>query len=132
VAAPRSRALLLGLFAVIALVLAAAGIGSVLAYSVAQRLPELGVRLAVGARPTDVLRLVLGESAALTGAGLSVGAIGALITGRLLGRFLYGVSPSDPLSLIAAMVVLLASALLAAWIPARRGARTDPAIVLRS
>jgi ABC-type antimicrobial peptide transport system permease subunit len=90
------------------------------------------VRLAVGARPTDVLRLVLGESAALTGAGLGVGAIGALITGRLLGRFLYGVSPSDPLSLIAAMVVLLASALLAAWIPARRGARTDPAIVLRS
>ncbi len=131
VAAPRSRALLLSIFAGIALVLAAAGIGSVLAYSVAQRLPELGLRMAVGAGPSDVLRLVLGESASLTGAGLALGTAGALVTGRLLSRFLYGVSPVDPLTLIGAITVLLASALAAAWIPARRGARTDPGIVLR-
>jgi predicted permease len=131
VAAPRSRALLLSLFALIAVLLATVGIGSVLAYSVSQRLPELGVRLAIGARPIDVMRMVLGESAWLAGAGLLAGTIGALATGRLLARFLYGVSPADPLVLIGSVFLLLAAALVASFIPARRGARTDPAIVLR-
>jgi predicted permease len=131
VAAPRFRAWLVLAFAALAVVLAGLGIGSVLAYTVAQRVPEIGVRLALGAAPLQVVWLVVRESTRLAGLGVLFGLAGALAAGRLLSRFLYGVQPSDPAALAAGTSALLLVALAASWLPARRGARVEPASVLR-
>jgi putative ABC transport system permease protein len=128
---PRFRTLLLALFAGLALALAGVGVYGLLAHGVAQRLNEFGIRLALGASPSGVLRLVLREGLTLAAVGLAVGALGAAIAVRALSTVIYDVSPWDPLAWIAAIVTLLAVALLASWLPARRALRVDPVVALR-
>lgn len=132
VARPRLSLLLLGGFAALALVLAAIGLYGVMAYSVAQRRAEIGVRVALGASRPDVMRLIVGQGMRLTLAGLLVGPVGALALTRLMTSLLFGVQPTDPLTIAAVAAFLAAIALVASWIPARRAAGTDPAIVLRA
>jgi putative ABC transport system permease protein len=131
VAQPRFSMLLLSLFAAIALVLAAIGIYGVISYSVALRTHEIGVRIALGARPRDVLGMVVRQVFAITGLGIALGGAGALAAGSLLTRLLFGVQSSDPTTFVAVSMVLAAVALLAAAVPARRAARLDPVAALR-
>ena len=123
--------LLLSAFAVLALLLSAVGIAGVVAYSVVQRTHELGIRMALGARPGDVLKLVLGGSMSWTLGGVAVGILGALGLTRLLGSLLYGVRPGDPVILGGAALLLMLVALAACYIPARRAMKVDPMVALR-
>ena len=127
----RFQALLLGLFAALALVLACVGLYGVISYAVAQRTHEIGVRMALGAQPVDVLRLVLRQGMGLTFAGLIVGIGVGLIATRVLSDMLYGVTPRDPLTFIGVPALLLLVAFLACYIPARRATRIDPLVALR-
>lgn len=131
-ASERFRTRLLGGFALIALLLAAIGVYGVMAYSVEQRSQEMGLRMALGAEPRHVIRLVAGQGLALIGAGLIIGVAGALALTRLVASLLYGVSPTDPLTFVAIAVLLLSAAAAATYVPARRATRTDPMIVLRT
>jgi putative ABC transport system permease protein len=131
VAQRRVQATLLGAFAVLALVLACVGIYGVLSYLVAQRTQEIGVRLALGADARDIFRSVAGRGMALTGAGIAVGIVGALMLSRLIAGMLYGVAANDPLTLVGASVTFAVVALAACWIPARRAAKVDPMSALR-
>ena len=119
-------------FGIFALLLAALGVYGVLAYYVAHRTREIGVRMAIGARPADVNRLVLKSGLGLVLAGLLIGIPAALAGSRVLRGILFGVEANDPLSLAAAITVLCASGLLAAWLPARRATRVDPIVALRA
>ncbi len=132
VAIPRMAALLLGIFGGLALVLSAVGLSGVIAFSVSQRTREIGVRMALGADRGDVLRSVLSQGARLAGLGLVLGLGGAALATPLLGTLLVNVSPTDPLTFAATAASLLAVALLAAWIPARRAASVDPVTALRT
>lgn len=116
----------------IALAFAAIGLYGVLAYTVASRTGEIGVRMALGARPVEVLRLVARESGSLVGAGIVLGAVGAAVGTRAIAGLLYGVAPADPLALVGAAVALGAVCLIATVVPARRATRIDPAIALRA
>ncbi|TAM78782.1 MAG: ABC transporter permease [Acidobacteria bacterium] len=131
VAQPRFRTLLMGLFGMLALTLASVGIFGVMSYSVSRRTHEIGIRMALGATPPGVLRLLLAESARLVIAGLAVGIPAALLLTRFLAGMLYGVKPADPLTFIAVSIILVAVALLACYIPARRAAKVDPMVALR-
>jgi putative ABC transport system permease protein len=131
VAQPRFRAWLVGLFGAMALILAAAGIFGVISYSVACRTHEIGIRMALGASPTNVLRQILGESARFVLAGLVIGAAAALGVLRLLASMLFGVHPSDPLTFVGVALLLLSVTLLACYVPARRAMRVDPVVALR-
>jgi putative ABC transport system permease protein len=131
IAQPRTTTAILSLFALAALALAALGVYGVLAYLVSRRIRELGIRSAVGARPRDLLWLVLREGTGLALAGVALGIAGALAAGRLLSGLLYGVTPTDPLAFGTVAVLALATALLAAWLPARRAAQADPVAALR-
>jgi predicted permease len=124
-------AMLLGVFAAAALVLASIGIYSVLSYIVRGRRREIGIRAALGAGTADVIRLVIAEGLAPTSLGIAIGIAGALAAGRLMQTVVYGVSPWDPVTISGVSLVLLAVALLASAVPAWRAARVDPLIVLR-
>ena len=127
----RFQALLLGLFAALALVLACVGLYGVISYSVAQRTHEIGVRVALGAQPGDVLQLVIHEGMLLTLAGLVIGIAVGLLATRVLSDMLYGVTTTDPLTFIGVPAFLLLVAFLACYIPARRATRIDPLVALR-
>ncbi|HKI95273.1 MAG TPA: ABC transporter permease [Gemmatimonadales bacterium] len=127
----RFTMVLLGLFAALAVTLAAIGIHGVLSFTVAQRTREMGIRLALGARSREVLQMVLGRSLALAGAGLLLGGIGAFAVGRVLRSQLYGISPTDPVTIVAVVVFLALVALAASTIPALRATRIDPVEALR-
>ena len=131
IAQPRFRALLIVLFGAVALALATIGIYGVMAHSVARRTHEIGVRMALGAQTTDVLKLVLRQGVRLSVTGLLLGLGGAFALTRLVSGLLYGVSATDPLTFASVPVLLLAVALLACWIPARRASKVDPMVALR-
>jgi putative ABC transport system permease protein len=123
---------LLGAFAVVAVLLAAIGLYGLVSYGVALRTREVGLRMALGAQRMDVLRLVLAGGAKLVGIGVAAGLGGAAASTQLMGTLVFGVSPIDPVTFAAAVLVLVAVALLAHWIPIRRALRIDPARALRS
>jgi predicted permease len=118
-------------FGVVALLLASVGLYGVLAYQVAQRTPEIGIRLALGATRAGIVQLVLGETAAVVAGGIVIGLALALSTTRLLASFLFGVTPTDPATLAFATALLVGSAALAAYVPSRRAAGVDPNVALR-
>jgi putative ABC transport system permease protein len=130
-AAPRTTSALLAAFAVSALALACVGLYGVVAYAAAQRTREIGIRMALGAAARDVRRLVLGQGAGVVGAGLLLGLAGAFAASRVLRGLLYEVSAADPLTFAGLSLLLAAVALAAAWIPARRASRLEPAAALR-
>jgi predicted permease len=130
-ATPRLTGFLLGAFAAIALALAAVGIYGVLAYLVAQRTQEIGIRLAVGADRADVLRMILGQGVALAAMGIVVGVVAAFGLTQLMQSLLYQVGAADPLTFAAVPVGLLAVALVASYIPALRATRVPPTLALR-
>ena len=131
VAAPRFRTLLLGIFAGLAVCLAMAGVYGVMSYVVGQRSNEIGLRMALGARPGDALRLVLGQALTLAGTGMVIGLVGAFVVTRLLGSMLFGVEATDPATYAGVVALLGIVALVASYIPARRAARVDPIVALR-
>ena len=132
VSQPLFYALLLGGFAAIALILAAIGIYGVISYVVSERTGEMGIRMALGASPDRIVRLVLSGGLTLTAAGATLGAVGAIGLTRAISTLLFGVRPLDPLTYAAVIGGLFAVALFACWIPARRAARVDPAIAIRT
>lgn len=132
ISTPRFTFALVGLFAGLAIVLAAIGAYGVISYTVGQRAPEFGLRVALGAQRGDLLRMVLAQSAKLAVPGTVVGVVLALSLGRVVRGLVYGVSPTDPLIMTAVVVLVLCVALLAAYIPAKRAAGADPMVTLRT
>lgn len=132
VATTRFYTTLLAIFAAVALTLAAVGIFGVISYIVTQRTREFGIRLAVGARPGDVLRMIIGQGAGMAVFGIVVGLLAAAVVTRVLAGMLYGVGTLDPIAFGSVALVLLGVAILATWLPARRAIKTDPVIALRA
>ena len=130
-AARRFAMILLGVFAVLALVLASVGIYGVIAYVVGQRTQEIGIRMALGAQRNDVLRLILWQGTRLALLGICIGIVGALALTRLMTKLLYGVSATDPLTFAGLALILAAVAIAACCLPARKAMRVDPMVALR-
>jgi len=131
-AAPRQFLMtLLAVFAALALVLAGVGIYGVMAYSVAQRSREFGIRMALGAQPGDVLRSVLAQGLSRAGIGLAIGSVAALALAHFMSSLLFQVQPTDPVTFTAVALGLFGLALLACYLPARRATRVDPMVALR-
>jgi len=131
VAHPAFDALLMGIFAALALALTSVGIYGVLSFQVARRTQEIGIRMALGARRANVLFMVVRQGALLAAAGIAIGLAGALALSRFLSSLLYGVKPTDPLTFFGVSLILVAVALLASFIPARRATKVDPMVALR-
>jgi len=123
---------LLGMFAATALTLAAIGIYGVMSLAVAARTREIGIRIALGADQRRVQRLVVGQGVTLVGIGAAIGIVGALLCTRVLQTLLYDLKPSDPVTYAVIVVLLALTAMTASWLPARRAARVDPVVALRS
>ena len=128
----RFMLVLLGAFGGTALLLAALGIYGVLSYSVTERIPEIGIRMALGESGSSVQRRVVGRTMALAGIGIAIGALGSFVGTRLIGSLLYGVNPTDPVTFIGMATILLSVSALAGYLPARRASRTDPTTAFRS
>jgi len=128
---PRDRTTLIGVFALVAVLLSAIGVYGVMAYGVNERTREIGVRVALGADPGEVVRLVIRGALGMTLLGVVLGLAGGFMTSRLLGSLLFGVEATDLPTFLGAAVVILAVAGLASWLPARRAARVDPVVALR-
>jgi putative ABC transport system permease protein len=131
VSGPRFRATLLAIFAGAALVLAVVGLYGLMVYTVNQRVHEIGIRVALGADRGDVLRMVIAQGLRLAISGVLVGVLSSLALGRILSGFLYGVSPTDPVTILGVAALLIVVALLASYLPARRATRVDPMVALR-
>jgi ABC-type antimicrobial peptide transport system permease subunit len=123
--------LMLGIFAAVALIVAGVGVYGVVSYAVSQRVHEFGIRVALGAGPADLVRLVLGQGMRLAALGVIVGIVGAIGVTRWLKTLLYEIKPTDPLTMVAVAALMTAVALLACYIPARRAMRVDPMVALR-
>jgi len=132
VARQRIGMLLLGLFAGLALLLASVGIYGVMSYSVAQRTREIGIRIALGARRTDVLQMTVAQGLKLVGAGMMIGLVAAFLVTRVLATLLFGITATDPITFAGISAVLLAVAILASYLPALRATRVDPITALRA
>src|SRR5262249_12406045 len=128
----RLNAMLVGALGLLALIIAAVGIGGVLAFFVSQRTTEIGIRMSLGASPTGVIRMGLAEGGVLLGAGIGLGLVGSLLTGRLLQGLLFGVVPRDPATLLAVSLVTVAVGLGACAVPALRAASVDPMVAIRA
>ena len=120
------------LFGGLALVVAAVGLFGVMSYTVARRVNEIGVRMALGATRVDVVRMILGESTVLVAAGIAVGIAVALASSRLIAELLFGLRPTDSATIATAVLVLVAVSAVASYLPARRAARVDPMVALRA
>jgi putative ABC transport system permease protein len=131
VARQRFSMMLLGIFAGLALLLAAVGIYGVLSYSVAQRTHEIGIRMALGAQRRDVLKLTVGQGLRLVFVGLVIGLIAAFVLTRVMSSLLFGVSATDPTTFVAISLILIGVALLASYIPALRATKIEPMVALR-
>ena len=131
IAQPRFTTLLLSAFAALALVLAVVGIYGVMTYSVSQRTREIGVRLALGARPRELIAMVVRRGMTLAAIGVTLGLVGAIAATRLMTDLLFGVTPTDPAALGAVVIALILSSLAATYIPAARAATVAPASVLK-
>jgi putative ABC transport system permease protein len=129
---PRFRTILIGLFGLLALVLAAVGVYGLISYSVTQRTREIGIRVALGAQPRQVLVPVIREAIVLAVSGIAIGLVGALALTRLLASFLFGIGATDPTTFISVSALLVIVALLASYVPSRRALRVDPLIALRA
>jgi putative ABC transport system permease protein len=131
VSEPRLRTILMGSFAGLAVILATIGIFGVVAWSVSQRTAEIGLRMALGANPANVVGMIVGQAFAMIGAGLFIGLAAALALNRVLSSLLFGISAEDPLTFSAVIVVLALTALIASLLAARRAIQIDPVIALR-
>jgi putative ABC transport system permease protein len=129
---PRFTLVLLAAFAAVALVLAAVGVYGVMTYAVSRRLHEIGVRLALGAEPPSVVRMVVREGMTLALTGAAVGMTAALLLTRSMSSLLYGVRAADPMTFVGVSLLLMGAALVATYLPARRASRTDPLVALRT
>ena len=127
----RFSAMLVGIFAMLAVVLAAVGIYGVMSYTVSQRTQEIGVRMALGAQTANVRSMILAQTIKLTVLGVAIGLAGALVVARFLSSLLFGVGTHDPVTFLAVALLLILVAVVASYLPARRAMRVDPIVALR-